>query len=174
VNDFALNARRWPQGDSYCLRRSPVTHPVLVSICQTAVGAQWIGTFSLALAKGAAIDISTQLDIHSADAARTLTCDKFDDVPARTRQTFDGAVWRRSQDSLGSFASGLLDSDGLPVPASDLADLLHCGKSALQYGPLQSRPGTSIFITLQSREFLPTDALSMLSCAALVTTLPPH
>jgi hypothetical protein len=52
VNDFALNARRWPQGDSTAYGVFPVTHPVLVSICQTAVAAQWIGTFSLAFGKG--------------------------------------------------------------------------------------------------------------------------
>jgi hypothetical protein len=97
-----------------------------------------------ALAKGAAIDGSTRLDIYSADAARTLTRDKFEASQHALVKLLNGRPCGNAVNTLLDLMSGHLDSDGLPVPASD--SQTYCiAASALQYGPSNPDQAISIF-----------------------------
>jgi hypothetical protein len=97
-----------------------------------------------ALAKGAAIDSSTELDIHFADAARTLTRDNFDTSQHALVKLLNGRSCGDAVKTLLELMSGHLDSDGFPVPASD--SQTYCiAASALQYGPTNPDQAISIF-----------------------------
>jgi pentatricopeptide repeat protein len=117
---------------------------VFVKYMPSSRGARDWNVLAGALAKGAAIDSSTQLDIHSADAARTLTRDKFDASQHVLVQLLNGRSSCDAVKTLLDLMSGHLDSGGLPVPASD--SQTYCiAASALQYGPSNPDQAISIF-----------------------------
>jgi hypothetical protein len=99
-----------------------------------------------ALAKGAAMDNSTALDIPLADVARTLTRhDKSETSQHVLVQLLNGRPCVDAIKTLLDLMSGHLDySDGLIAPASD--SQTYCiVATALQYGPASSDQAISIF-----------------------------